>query len=65
MYFGIDENLLVRHMKSILKRDDIVYDIGAHIGYITVLCASKVEEYGHVHCFELMSGTAEKLKKKP
>ncbi|MGD9200679.1 MAG: hypothetical protein PVI26_03870, partial [Chitinispirillia bacterium] len=63
MFFGIDENRLVRYIKSILKKKDTVYDIGAHIGYITVLCADEVAESGHVHCFELMPGTAEKLKK--
>lgn len=35
-----------------IKKGDIVVDIGAHIGYYTLLAAKKVGKRGHVYAFE-------------
>lgn len=63
MFFGINEPGLVNGLQQLIKKNDIIYDIGAHIGYITILCADLVTDSGQIHCFELMPATAEKLQK--
>ncbi len=63
MFTGIDEKELMQTVSSILREGDTVYDVGAHIGYLSVFFAGLTGSSGMVHCFELMSETAEILKK--
>jgi FkbM family methyltransferase len=63
MFIGIDEPAIARLTRAVLKEDDVVYDIGAHVGYTMVLFADLVGRGGRVHAFELLPSTAELLRK--
>jgi len=39
-------------IKNALKKGDVFIDVGAHIGYFSLLAASKVGNEGHVFAFE-------------
>ena len=62
MWFGIDEPWIARLCKSQLRQNTVVYDIGAHIGYTTVLFAHYLKGTGAVHAFEILPSTAELLQ---
>jgi FkbM family methyltransferase len=51
-------SFLIRH----LRRDMTVLDVGAHIGYFTLLSADCVGPNGAVHAFEPTSSTADILR---
>lgn len=57
--FEADE---VEQVRGILKPGDIVFDVGAHVGYYTLLMSDLVGEEGHVHAFEMTPITAGVLK---
>lgn len=63
MWFGIDEPWIARLCETHLRQSDVVYDIGAHIGYTTVLFAHYLEGTGVVHAFEILPSTADFLRK--
>ena len=62
MWFGIDEPWIARLCKTQLRQNSAVYDIGAHIGYTTVLFAHYLNGTGAVHAFEILPSTAELLQ---
>jgi len=62
MWFGIDEPWIAQLCKSQLRQNSVVYDIGAHIGYTTVLFAHYLNGTGAVHAFEILPSTAELLQ---
>ena len=62
MWFGIDEPWIARLCKSQLRQNSVVYDIGAHIGYTTVLFAHYLQGTGAVHAFEILPSTAKLLQ---
>lgn len=39
-------------LKDIIKKGDVVYDIGAHVGYFTIIFAKLVGSSGKVYAFE-------------
>ena len=41
---------------DLVREGDVVYDIGAHVGYFTVLFSREVGPGGRVFAFELMGG---------
>lgn len=49
---GIYEPLAVKHFQERIKPGDIVLDIGAHIGYYTLMAAKRVGNKGKVYAFE-------------
>lgn len=49
---GIYEPLAIRNFQESIKSGDIVLDIGAHIGYYTLMAAKRVGEKGKVYAFE-------------
>ena len=49
---GIYEPLAVKHFQERIKPGDTVLDIGAHIGYYTVMAAKRVGNKGQVYAFE-------------
>lgn len=49
---GIYEPLAVKHFQERIKPGDIVLDIGAHIGYYTLMAAKRVGNSGKVYAFE-------------
>ena len=62
MWFGIDEPWIAQLCKSQLRKNSVVYDIGAHVGYTTVLFAHHLKDTGAVHAFEILPSTAELLR---
>ena len=47
-YESHKQNLMAQHMKP----GDIVYDIGANVGFYTIFAAHLVKDTGHVYAFE-------------
>jgi FkbM family methyltransferase len=39
-------------LKALLRPGDVVYDVGAHVGYFTLIAAKLVGRAGHVYSFE-------------
>lgn len=58
MLLGLDEPWLAKIAKLNLKKSDIVYDVGAHIGYTSLLFSKYCGVYGKVHAFELLPSVA-------
>ena len=46
-----------------VRQDDIVYDIGAHIGFFSLLFSIIVGSQGEVHCFEPLPENVEILRR--
>lgn len=57
--YGIYEPNLTEALLRLIKPDDIVVDIGMHLGYYTVLLALLVGERGQVHAFEPTPSTTQ------
>jgi len=49
---GIYEPLAVKHFQNSIKPGDTVLDIGAHIGYYTLMAAKRVGKKGKAYAFE-------------
>ncbi|HEY70211.1 MAG TPA: FkbM family methyltransferase [Anaerolineae bacterium] len=54
MWFGIDEPWVAQSAQDHVHPGDVVYDIGAHIGYTCLLYAQRVGDEGAVHAFEIL-----------
>jgi FkbM family methyltransferase len=61
--FGFYEADLSTLFARYLKPNMTVFDIGAHYGYMTLLCASLVGPVGRVHAFEPTPSTFAMLKR--
>jgi len=48
---------------NFVKEGDVVLDVGAHIGYYTLLAAVRVGDSGHIHAFEPVSKIFERLSR--
>ena len=59
MYLGIHEPWVAGLVVKRAKPGDVIYDIGAHIGYTTLLFAQTVGSTGAVHSFEIVPSVAE------
>ena len=64
MYFGIDEPWIAELAQTKINPGDVVYDLGAHIGYTCLLFAQRVGKTGFVHAFEILPSVAEGFLKK-
>lgn len=62
-FFGVWEPNISCTLTDILKPDDVFVDIGAHIGYDTLLAASIVGKSGRVYSFEADPKTYDLLAK--
>ncbi len=51
-YYGFFEANLTSFFINFLKSGDIFFDVGAHVGYYSMLASSLVENKGQVHSFE-------------
>ena len=63
MWFGVDEPWIARLSRKHLHTGDIIYDLGAHVGYTTTLFAHRLQGSGEVHAFEILPSTADHLRK--
>lgn len=63
-FFGeyILEDTYVKFWNSLLRKGDIVFDIGANIGYYSMLAAKRISPEGRVYSFEPVSSTFACLK---
>jgi len=52
----------VKLFESVVKRGDVVYDIGAHVGFYTLLAAELVKDTGRVVAFEPLPQNLKYLK---
>jgi len=64
MYFGVDEPWIAQLAQRHISPGDVVYDIGAHIGYTILFFASHVGDIGIVHAFEILPSVAEGFLRK-
>lgn len=58
MLLGLDEYWLARTTKSQIKQGDTIYDVGAHVGYTSLLFAKFSGQNGQIHAFELLPNVA-------
>ena len=61
--WGVYEPLETKLFMNTLKKDDIVVDIGAHIGYYTLIAAKIIGIHGRVYAFEPDPANFELLEK--
>jgi FkbM family methyltransferase len=64
MYFGIDEPWIAELAQRHINPGDVVYDIGAHIGYTVLQFVQNVGDAGIVHAFEILPSVAEGFLRK-
>jgi FkbM family methyltransferase len=62
-FFGIWEPNLTEFMKQTIKSEDVVVDVGANIGYFTLLMSGLVGKAGSVVSIEASAPTFSKLTK--
>ena len=62
-YYGFFEANLANFFINFLEEGDTFFDIGAHVGYYTILASALVGETGHVHSFEPTPRTFQTLTK--
>ncbi len=63
MWFGVDEPWIAQLSRKLLSPGDVVYDLGAHVGYTTVLFSHILQGRGEIHAFEILPSTAALLRK--
>lgn len=61
-YYGFWEANLTNFFVNFLKEGDVFFDIGAHVGYYSVLASDLVGERGSVYSFEPTPRTFSSLK---
>jgi FkbM family methyltransferase len=61
--FGVLEPLVTEIFEKTIRKGDVVLDIGANIGYYTLIAARKIGAEGRVYAFEPEPANFELLKK--
>ena len=61
-FYGYFEHHSTKVVYNVVKKNMVVFDIGANIGYYTLLCSSLVGENGKVYAFEPMSEAMNRIK---
>lgn len=61
-WLGTYEPQLQKAIRNYVKPGEVVYDVGANIGYISLIFASQVGERGKVLAFEALPSNAERLR---
>lgn len=64
MMFGFDETWVAEIANKHIQHGDTVYDVGAHIGYTSLLFAKLVGDKGQVHAFELLPSVVKNFLEK-
>lgn len=62
-WLGIYEPDLQRVIKDFIKPGWVVYDVGANIGYISLLLAHAVQDSGQIYAFEALPDNFTRLQK--
>ena len=62
-YYGFFEANLANFFLNFLKEGDVFFDVGAHVGYYSMLASALVGEKGVVHSFEPTPRTFNSLEK--
>lgn len=62
-YYGYCEANLTNFLLRFIKEGDVILDVGAHVGFYSMLTSSLVGDKGEVHSFEPTPWTYEILKK--
>ena len=63
IFFGYHEIKLLKIAERNIKAGQVIYDVGAHLGYNSLFYSRLVSDCGSVHAFELIPETANMLKK--
>ena len=63
LIFGSFETQTQKIIKHFVSSGDVVFDIGANVGYFTLSCSKLVGENGRIYSFEAIPETAEVLEK--
>lgn len=64
MFFGVDEPWVAQLIQAYVKPDDVIYDIGAHIGYTCLLFAQRLKGSGVVYAFEIIPSVVDNYLRK-
>lgn len=62
-WLSLDEKNVQRAFKKHIKKGWVVYDVGAHVGFYTLLASSLVGPEGKVHAFEPLAKNFDHLLK--
>jgi FkbM family methyltransferase len=62
-FFGVWEPVITRYLQDRLRPGDVFIDVGANVGYYTLLAARSVGPQGKVFAVEAASGTYAKLRR--
>jgi FkbM family methyltransferase len=63
MYFGLYDQAEIRLLKRLLNPGDTFLDIGANVGYYSLVASQLVGSSGHVHAFEPIAQNADILSR--
>jgi len=63
IYYDFFEPTITKIFEESLNEGDVVIDVGANLGYYSLLSAKLIREKGRVYSFEPMSSAFERLKK--
>jgi len=61
--FDYFEHRYIKFAKKFIKKEDVIFDIGAHVGQFAFMAAKRVGLYGNVYAFEPNPVTFQSLKK--
>ncbi len=61
-FLGIWDKQGTRFIKNHLKKGNVFFDIGANIGYYSLIVSKQVGENGQIHAFEPVSGVFAQLQ---
>jgi FkbM family methyltransferase len=61
IYFALYERRLTRHLRKVHRKGSAIYDIGANVGYFTLLALELVGGAGEPHAFEPVPANSESL----
>ena len=62
-WLGTYETDLQRAAADLIRNEDVVYDIGANIGFVTLVCANLAGKNGRVFAFEALPANVKRLEK--
>ena len=62
MYFGLYDPTLTTLLRRRLHPGEVFYDVGANVGYFTLLASGIVGSAGEVHAFEPIRANVERLR---